>query len=223
MVERIIIILVCACIAVTGLLILVVWEGDDPPIITTPGEVGHLAPGTTVQVEGWLVEVAVTKENTFSILHLEGETGESVRLFITFPVVNLVQGDRLRVIGKVSLYRGEVEVVVSSLDHIEVLSDGGRTLDGALSSLIETPWHFEGSEVPVQIEVATWPMEDLGGDTMWCIVTVPEGDGEVMAFAQLGPDISEGIFEPGTRLDLMVMVRYDPSTGFVYLEVLGLA
>lgn len=223
MVERIIIILVCACIVVTGLLILVAWEDDDPLIRTTPGEVVHLAPGTQVLVEGWMADSAATEANTFSILHLEGENGDAVRLFLTFPVTDLVKGDRLRVIGKVSLYRGEIEVVVSSPDDIEVLPDGGRTHDGALSALVERPWHFEGTEVSVQVQVATWPMEDLDGDTLWCIVTGTDDDGDVTAFAQLGPEISEGIFEPGKRLDLMVMVRYDPSSGFVYLEVLGLA
>ncbi|MCK4971391.1 MAG: hypothetical protein KAS77_12715 [Thermoplasmata archaeon] len=223
MVERIVIILVCASIVVTGLLVLVAWDYDDPPVRATPGEVADLAPGTEVLVEGWLVDDAGNGENTFSILRLEGEDGETVRLFLTFPVTNLVQGDRLRVIGKVSLYRGEVEVVVSSPEDIEVLPDGARIHEGALGSLIERPWLFEGSEVTIQVEVATWPMEDLDGDTLWCIVSVPDGDGDVTAFAQLGPDISEGIFEPGARLDLRVMVRYDPSSGFVYLEVLGLA
>lgn len=223
MVERIIIILVCACITVIGLLILVAWDDDGSPIRTTPGEVANLAPGTQVLVEGWLADSAGSEENKFSILHLEGEDGEAVRLFLTFPVTNLVQGDRLRVFGKVSLYRGEVEVVVLSPEHIEVLPDGARIHEGALSSLVQRPWLFEGSEVMIQVQVATLPMEDLDGDTLWCIVTGPEIDSDVTAFAQLGPDISEGIFEPGTRLDLRVMVRYDPSSGFVYLEVLGLA
>jgi hypothetical protein len=223
MVERIIIILLCACVAVTGLLILVAWEDDDPAIKTTPGEVAQIAPGTRVMLEGWLVDGAVTGASSFAILHLEGENGDAVRLFITFPVTDLVPGDMLRVTGKVSLYRGEIEVVVSSPDDIEVLTDGVRTHDGTLRSLVERPWQFEGSEVSIRIDVATWPMEDLDGDTLWCIVTGPDDDDEVTAFAQLGPEISEGIFEPGTRLDLRVMVRYDPSSGFVYLEVLGLA
>ena len=223
MVERTIIIMVCASIAVIGLLILVAWDDDGSLIMTTPGEVAQLAPGTHVLVEGWLADSAVSEENTFSILNLEGEDGRAVQLFLTFPVTNLVQGDRLRVIGQVSLYRGEVEVVVSSPEHIEVLADGAGVHKGALRSLVGRPWFFDGSEVTIQVEVATWPMEDLDGDTLWCIVTGPEGDDDVTAFAQLSPEISEGIFVPGTRLDLRVMVRYDPSSGFVYLEVLGLA
>jgi len=223
MVERIVIIAVCACIVVAGLLALASWDDDGSPTMTTPGGVAELAPGTQVLLEGWLTDSSVKGESTFSVLHLEGEEGEAVRLFLTFPATNLVQGDRLRVIGEVSLYGGEIEVVVSSPEDIVVLADGARIHNGALSSLVERPWLFDGPEVTVQVEVATWPMEDLDGETLWCIVTGPEGDGDVTVFAQLSTGISESIFEPGEKLDLRVMVRYDPSSGFVYLEVLGLA
>ncbi len=223
MVERIISILVFAGIVVTGTLALFAWDDDGPLTMTTPGEVAQLAPGTQVLLDGWLTDSVVSGENTFSVLHLEGEDGEAVRLFLTFPATNLVQGDRLRVIGKVALYGGEIEVVVSSPEHIEVLADGARIHNGALSSVVERPWLFDGPAVTIEVEVATWPMEDLDGDTLWCIVTGPDGDDDVMAFAQLSRGISEGMFEPGITLDLRVRVRYDPLSGFVYLEVLGLA
>ena len=223
MVDRTLAVIVCACLALAGTLALSAWYRDEPPLRVSLGDAVRLSPGTRVVVEGRLADRSDPTEPGFAILQLEDGSGGSLRAFLAFPEDTLLAGDVVRLTGVISLYDGNVELLVTLPEDLEVLSRGPDPDPGhvPLRDLMEEPWVYEGAEPLVQVEVVTWPMEDLDGGSCWCLVSGVDGGDETLAFAQLdGGTVQQGM-EPGALLDLRVAVRYDPSSGFVYLEVLG--
>lgn len=223
MVERILAVLICACITVTGMLVMASWYREETFLRVSPADVDGLAPGTSVEVEGTIVERFEPSGYRFTVLQLEDTKGSSVKVFCAFAASDLTVGDRIRVRGIVSLYEGETEVVVDSSQYITVLSEGPQRDLATLSAILAEPWAFTDAEPLISVEVSTWPVCDQDKGASWCLVTEPDSVRGPLTFARFEGDGSTAELEPGTRLDLRVAVRYDPSSGFVYLEVLGTA
>ena len=71
------------------------------------------------------------------------------------------------------------------------------------------------------MRLACEPVADLGGGHIWFVVEEPDGVGDVTAIARLPSGPAGADLKMRTALDLRVAVRYDPSMGLYYLEVLG--
>ena len=221
MVERTLAVLICACITITGMLLLASWYREETFLKVSPSDVDGLAPGTSVEVEGTIVERFEPSGYRFTVLQLEDDLGARVKVFCAFVATDLVVGDEIRVRGIVSLYEGETEVVIDSPLHIKVLSTGPLRDLTSLGAILAEPWSFAEKEPLVPVEVSTWPVPDQDQGVMWCLVTEPDTVKGALVFVRFGSDEVPAELEPGTRMDLRVAVRYDPSAGFVYLEVLG--
>ena len=86
-----------------------------------------------------------------------------------------------------------------------------------LADLLEAPWGYQGMEPVVRATVMVEPVPDLNGEDWWCLVG-DAGEKGSAALVMAGPGVRMQDWEPGDELDLRVVVRYDASSGFVYLE-----
>jgi hypothetical protein len=197
------------------------WMGRETPLEVRPGEVADVEVGTLVTVAGVVTDVR-SLGGGYTSLSLEDGPGGEVEVFLAFDPGTIQVGDGLQVTGRVTVYHGEVEVMVEDDHDLRVLSRS-RSPETSLARIVREPWLFEDSEPRVRVSVVTPPVADLNGEDLWCLLTDPEQPKGPCGLALLGPDIATGTWEAGVELDLRVAVRYDASSGFVYLEVLGLA
>jgi hypothetical protein len=216
MVERHLVIVVCACLAVVCTLALAAWISREVPTRVEIGELEGTEVGTLVTVEGRLEGVREAGKGA-TVLTLEDGSGATVEVFCAFECSDLLPGTILVVTGRLSLYKGDLELVIEEKDGVSVRG-GAKNPMVDLADLVEEPWGYEGMEPVVRVKVMVEPVADLNGEDWWCLVG--EGaDGGAGALALAGPGVRMRLWEPGDELDLRVLVRYDGSSGFVYLEV----
>lgn len=84
-----------------------------PPDVS-PGAIGMDDTGTTVAVAGQVSDVQRTDDGVF--FDIQGEEG-AIR-GVSFADVNLHEGQRYRMTGRVEVYQGELEVVVETVEEI---------------------------------------------------------------------------------------------------------
>lgn len=207
----------CIAIACGGMMVLASLEEAPEYLEVGPGEVDGLAPGTLVIVEGEVGPEGTMDNGAFGTLVLVGGTGRAV-VFLRFPPPRLAPGDRVRVAGEVDLYQGRMEVVVDAPSDLTVL-EGGVSPRVRLAELMSDPWSFRDLEPLVDAVVKEPPTPSPGSGERWCVVADPDGTGST-AVAMLPPDADLGDWDSGAELELRVLVRYDPTRGLVYLEVL---
>jgi len=218
MVGRTVMVAACACLAIVGALGLASWLASEAPREAGPGDLDGIPVGSRVRMTGVVEEVLVLGGD-FCLLHLTGEDGNSSPVLLSFPAPVLHPGDRIRVTGRVAVYRGTPEVVVDRREDLDLLGGpGGPKVD--LDELMAGPWRFEGTEPEVPIVVSGPPVADDGGRGWWCLVMDAGGTGEAMAVLLMGEDLSPVPLGTGAELTVRVAVRYDPTTGLVYLEAL---
>jgi hypothetical protein len=225
MVDRVLAALLCACMTIAATLYLSATLEDEAPREATPGGVSALEVGTAVVVEGRLGEVETLGEGTLGRCILTGPGGDTVRLFLEFPPPPFDEGDLVRVLGEVAVYRGALEVVVDNVRDIELM-ERAKHPRIPLAIIIHEPQLLEGVEPVVHVRVAWGPVPDARGEGHWYVVEDVEGAVEgtkSSCVAFVGPGL-EGIgLGCGMVVDLLAAVRYDPWTGVYYLEVLGTA
>jgi hypothetical protein len=220
MADRQIVVALLACLAVVGTLALAAWISREVPEMVPIDGLDRVELGALVMVEG-------TLEGTWSpgpestVLTLTDGDGDGVDAFCDFSCDGLRPGARVRVTGRVTLYRGDVELVVHDREDVVVLGSVRSPLVG-VDELVGQPWAYEGMEPRVGAVVLTDPVADLNGEDWWCLVGEPTSDGAGV-LALVGPGLEAGTWRSGERVDLRVTVRYEASSGFVYLEVLDLA
>jgi hypothetical protein len=217
MVDRHLVIVVCACIAVACTLALAAWMTREVPMQVAIGELEGVEVGTLVTVEGELEGVRAAGKGS-TVLTIADGSGASVDAFCSFDRSELLSGTHLSVTGRLSLYKGELELVVDDVDDVSVRG-GVRHPMVDLADLVEEPWGYEGMEPTVRVSVMVGPLADLNGEDWWCLVGDVEG-GAAGALVLAGPRVPMSLWEVGDELDLRVVVRYDGRSGFVYLEVL---
>ena len=208
----------CTCIAVVGTLALAAWMAWETPLRVSPGELADVDVGTLVTMDGTLVGTPM-HGGDHTLLRLEDGEGGTAPVFLSFPTGPLHPGTELRVTGRVAIYKGEAEVVVDREDDLVILSKAVSP-EVDLVDLIKEPWRFEGMEPRLRVTVMTHPVADLNGEDMWCLVAEPSPVVGSSALALIGPGIDVETWNEGDERDLKVMVQYDASSGFVYLEVL---
>ncbi|NIV79500.1 MAG: hypothetical protein GWN39_12335 [Thermoplasmata archaeon] len=207
----------CACIALVGTMALAAWIHREEPVEVTIGELEDVEVGTLVTVEGTLYEVRHV-DTASSILEVRDSKGRSVAVFCPFPFQGAMSGSRVVVTGRLTLYKGELEIVVEDLEDLMV-TGGTRSPHVDVRDLAREPWAFEGMEPHVRVVLLTDPVADHNGEDRWCLVGEPSSD-DVGMLVLLGLDVDGRAWKRGNELDLKVIVRYDASAGFVYLEVL---
>lgn len=218
MVKRYLMKVTCTCIAVVGTLALAAWMAWETPMRVSPGELAEVDVGTLVTMDGTLVGSPM-HGGDHTLLRLEDGEGGTAPVFLSFPTGPLHPGTELRVTGRVAIYKGEAEVVVDREDDLVILSKAVSP-EVDLVDLIKEPWRFEGMEPRLRVTVMTHPVADLNGEDMWCLVAEPSPVVGSSALALIGPGIDVETWKAGDERDLKVMVQYDASSGFVYLEVL---
>jgi hypothetical protein len=221
MVERHIVLLVCACIAVVGTLALAAWLERETPRTVAIGDLDDVPVGTLVTLEGTVEGMPVSGPKV-SVVRLADATGDSISLFLGFSPDDLSTGTRVRATGRVAVYQGRLEVMVEDEGDLLVLSRP-RSPEMDLGGIVGEPWGFDGLEPLVEVVVLTAPIPDLNGEDWWCLVGEPSSGEGGGVLALIGPNVDAGVMEVGKEVDLRVAVRYDASSGFVFLEVLGLA
>ena len=208
----------CICIAVAGTLALAAWMAWEAPLRVSPGELAEVDVGTLVTMDGTLVGSPM-HGGDHTLLRLEDGEGGTAPVFLSFPTGPLNPGTELRVTGRVAIYKGEAEVVVDREDDLVILSRAVSP-DVDLADLLREPWRFEGMEPRLRVTVMTHPVADLNGEDMWCLLAEPSNMDGAIALALIGPAIDVETWKAGDERHLKVMVGYDASSGFVYLEVL---
>jgi hypothetical protein len=218
MVERQLILVLSSCLAVAGTLALAAWCAWEPPDRVDIRELEGMEVGRLVTVEGTVVSTPVTGGEV-SVVVLGDGTGGTVPLFMTFPSDTVPVGSRLRATGRVAIHDGVTEVVVSGRDDLRILSrPSSPQVD--LVELMEGPWAFDGMRPTVSVTLLVDPVADLNGEDWWSLVVGPEPVGGPSALVLFGPGTTVDGLRSGDQLDLRVAVRYDATSGFVYLEVL---
>lgn len=218
MVEKHLILVVCACIALVGTLALAAWIHREEPVRVNICDLEDVEVGTLVTVEGTLEEVRHVDPAT-AILEVRDTKGSSVTVFCPFPCQGAMSGSRAVVTGRLTLYKGELEIVVEEREDLTV-TGGTRSPPVDVADLAREPWAYEGMEPRVSVVLLTGPVADHNGEDWWCLVGRPSSE-DVGVLALMGPGFNVGAWEQGDELDLRVTVRYDSSAGFVYLEVLA--
>jgi hypothetical protein len=217
MVERHILVLTCACLAIVSTMVLAVWMSRDDPQMVPIGSLDQVELGTLVTVEGNVSELRHSPEGV-SVLTLSDGLGEEVEAFCRFPCEGVGPGSRVRVTGKISLYRGDLELVVEEREDLIVLGTASNPMV-EVEDLAREPWAYEGMEPRVRVVVLAEPVADSNGEDWWCLVGDGPSDGVgVLALAGQYHGVDE--WDPGDAMDLRVTLRYDATSGFVYLEVL---
>jgi hypothetical protein len=220
MVERQIVVLICACMAVIGTFALAVWLDRETPHLVDIGDLDGVQVGTLVRVEG-TVDGTPVEGPYVSVVRLVDATGNATSLFMSFPFEAIPPGTRVSATGRVAVYQGKVEVVVEGPEDIVVLSRP-RSPVMDLDDLVGEPWGFDGLEPKVRVTLLTTPLQDLNGEDRWCLVGKPSSGNGQGVLVLIGPHVEVGTLKVGDEVDLRVAVRYDASSGFVYLEVLDL-
>ncbi|UCC92555.1 MAG: hypothetical protein JSW25_07775 [Thermoplasmata archaeon] len=221
MVERHLVVLLCACIAIVGTLALAAWLERETSVTADLGDLEDIPLGTLVTVEGTIDEVPLAGPNV-SVLVLRDAVGNMISVFMGFDVGELSPGSRLRATGRLAVYQGNLEVVVEVREDLEVLSRP-RSPEVELNDLMRAPWGFEGMEPIVRVRVLASPMADSNGEDWWCLVGDPSTkDGDAVLLLISSDTVMDAV-QTEDQLDLRVAVRYDPSSGFVFLEVADLA
>ncbi len=218
MVEKQLILVVCACIALVGTMAMAAWIHREEPVRVTIDDLEDVEVGTLVTVEGTLEEVRQV-DTSSTILRVCDGSGRSVTVFCPFPCQGATSTSRAVVTGRLTLYKGELEIVVEEREDLTV-TGGTRSPRVGVEDLAREPWAFEGMEPQVGVVLLTGPVADHNGEDWWCLVGKPSSD-HVGMLALMGPGTIVDAWEPGDELDLRVTVRYDASAGFVYLEVLA--
>jgi len=212
------VVLVCMSLAVPSLLIIAAVVHQGHPLTVAPGEVDGIAPGTLVAVEGVIAEGGIRVLEGSAIVTLVGSDGRSARAFLAFDPGDLGEGDTVRVVGTVQLYKGLVEVLVGSEGDLTVVSREQRPM-AALADLVGEPWRYASVEPRTCVTVARSPVPAGPEGGLWSVVRAfPTG----LSVAVLIPEgMDAGGWTVGERLELTVRVRHDIALGLVYLEVLG--
>ncbi len=218
MVERRLVLVLSSCLAVAGTLSLAAWCAWEPPDRVGIRELEGMEVGRLVTVEG-TVESTPVVGGEVSVVVLGDGRGSTVPLFMTFPSDAVPVGSRLRATGRVAIHEGVTEVVVSGREDLRILSlPSSPQVD--LVELLEGPWAFDGMRPTVSVTLMLDPVADLNGEDWWSLVAGPRTADGPSALVLFGPgSMVEGL-RTGDQLDMRVAVRYDPSSGFVYLEVL---
>jgi hypothetical protein len=221
MVERHLVAMLCACIAIAGTFALAAWLDRESPMEVDIGEMDGIPVGTLVIVEGTVTGFPVNGPEA-TVVTIEDATGNTTSLFLGFGLDELPKGARVSATGRVALYQGRTEVVVGDRADLTVLNVP-RSPEMDLEELVGEPWGFDGLEPTVRVAVLTHPVPDLNGEDWWCLVGDPSAPGSQGVLVMVGPSVETGGWRVGTEVDLRVAVRYDASSGFVFLEVLDLA
>jgi len=200
---------------------LAAWVAWESPARVDIGDLDDVDVGRLVVVEG-TVEGTPVDAGDVSVVLLGDGTGRTVPLFLAFPSDAISPGTRLRVTGRVDIYKGVIELVVKDKQDVIVLSRP-RSPHVDLDDLLYEPWGFDGMEPVVRVTILTDPMADLNGEDWWCLVTGHATGDMRGALVLFGPHLDVQDKKAGDELELRVAVRYDASSGFVYLEVLELA
>lgn len=209
-------------LAIAGILLLVSASNDEEALEVSPVEVHDLPEGTPVAVTGVVSQEGVRDLGGFSSLRLEDGRRGDLPVFMTFPPPGVDAGDLVRAVGTVAVYKGSIEVMVEDARDIEVLRRCPCPR-ASLTDILEDPMAFDGREPIVHVLVLTSPAGDGTGSGWWFGVAAPSQPEGVRAIARSGAHLDPSTVEPGGELELRVDVRYDPSTGLVYLEVLSAA
>lgn len=217
MVERQLILVLSSCLAVAGTLALAAWCAWEPPARVGIGDVEGMEVGRLVTLEGTVVSSPVSGGEV-SVVVLGDDAGNEVPLFMTFPSDPVPVGSRMRATGRVAIHEGVTEVVVSEREDVRVLSRPSSP-QADLAELLEGPWAFDGMRPTVSVTLLLDPVADLNGEDWWSLVSGPHPVGGPSALVLFGPGLGVEDLTSGDELDLRVAVRYDPSSGFVYLEV----
>ena len=220
MVERRVLVAASVCLAVAGTLGLASWLSYEAPLDALPGDLEGIPEGTRVRMLGEVEEV-LALGGDFCLLRLTGDDGNGSPVMLSFPPPDVRPGDRVGVTGRVAMYRGSPEVVVDSRDDLHVLGRSANPRVG-LDELMGEPWRFEDVEPVVSIVVSTPPVADGDGDGWWCRAEDASGVSDRRGLLLLGSELSPAHLEVGDELTTRVAVRYDPTTGLVYLEALEL-
>ena len=219
--KRRLVLIMCTSLAIASTLTLIAILARETPSVVGPGDLEHVEPGTLVTVEG-TVAAEPLHGGDFTLLALKDGAGGTAPVFLSFPTSPLHQGTKLRVTGRVEVYKGRHEVVVTSEEDVVVL---GRAASPEIDlvGLTMEPWRFEGMEPRVRVTLLIAPMADLNGEDWWCLVGDPSGNGGTGVLSLVRPPVDVEGWEVGDELNLKVVVRYDGSSGFVYLEVMDVA
>jgi hypothetical protein len=210
-----IIAIVCVSLATASLLVLASFAADPEPLEADPADVGHLAVGTLVAVEGRIDDGGAQDVGGATVLRLLGDDGGSVQVFIGSPTGALRAGDTVRVVGTVALYKGVPEVVAGSAADVVVVSRDRRPRV-PLEDVIGEPWAYADVEPRVEVTVVTPPVARADGNGSWCVAS---GSPAGPCVAMLVPTCDEpGQWTVGARLEVACLVRYDAARGVVYLE-----
>jgi hypothetical protein len=210
--------LVCVSLAAPSILIIAAVVHQERPLEVAPGEVDGIEPGTLVSMEGVIVEGGIRDLDGSAIVTLVGAGGGSARAFLAFDPMDLGEGDTVRLVGTVQLYKGSVEVLVSSEEDISVLSRELRPR-ASLADLVGEPWRYASLEPRTCVTVACSPFPAGPEGDRWSVVRASATGPSVAVLIPEGMDA--GGWAVGERLELTVRVRHDGGLGLVYLEVLG--
>jgi len=212
------VLLACASLAASSLLLIAAVVNQERPLEVAPGKVDGVEVGTLVAVEGVVAEGGIRRLDGCALVTLVGAGGGSARAFLAFDPDDLGPGDTVRVVGTVQLYKGSVEVLVPSEGELEVISKEPRPW-ASLEELVGEPWRYRTVQPRTCVTVASTPVPAGPEGGSWCVVRSGDAGPSVAAFLPGGMDAAG--WEEGARLELCVRVRHDADRGLVYLEVVG--
>jgi len=216
--KNLLVMLVCVSLAVPSLVLMAAVVHQQRPLEVAPDEVDSIEPGTLVSVEGVVAQGGIRRLDGRAVVTLLGPGGGSAKAFLEFDPDGLGEGDTVRVVGTVQLYKGSAEVVVASVPDLVVLSRE-RWPRATLADLVGEPWRYASVEPRTCVTVACGPVP-AGADGGWW--SVVRGSAAGPPVAVLIPDgMDAGAWKAGARLELTVRVRRDGELGLVYLEALG--
>lgn len=219
--RRRLVLCTCICLAIAGTLTLWAISTKETPLRVGPGDLEDVEPGTLVTVEGTVAGEPL-HGGDFTVLELEDGVGGRAPVLLSFPTGPLPPGTELRITGHVALYKGRHEVVVYSDEHLVVLGRADSP-EVDLMDLTMEPWRFQGMEPRVRVALLIAPTADLNGEDWWCLVADPSGNDGSGVLVLVRPPVDVEGWEVGDERYLKVVVRYDGSSGFVYLEVTDVA
>ncbi len=208
----------CVCLAVSGTLGLASWLAAEPPTDVRPGDLDSVPEGTLVRMVGEVEEVRAMAGD-FCLVDLRGRDGNASVVMLSFPAPDIRQGDRVRVTGRVAMYRGSPEVVVDRGEDLDLLERAEDPRVG-LDQLMGEPWRYEGSSPLVAVVVSASPVAGDDGRGWWCTVGDATRSSDHRALLLLEDGGRPAELGTGDELLVRVAVRYDPTTGLVYLEAL---